>query len=974
MSLSVSFLQINARSLKTVTPNTNKPVQFKTLVNLHKPRVISVCESWLNENIEDETILSKEDYIIYRKDRENREGGGVLIGVSTKLMSHDLSKYLSKEQSFNEMVAVEIVGNKGRNKVRYGVVCVYRPPDVNNFIFADNLQTCLNNIWRAGINNLIVVGDFNFTDVNWSDGYPTSTRGLSFACCNIFHDYGLVQLNTLPSREENNNVLDLLLCNTPEIFGDIDAFWDLLDTDHRVLKYNASLELQISAEAERYSNDYKKTNFDTLRNSFRSATLLPLHGDVNLLCNHWTNMVKSIIAANVPRRKIKPANKTPWVDAEVKHQSNIKERIRRKYLRTGKVRYYHQYKELSKEVKNLVQGKFNQHVLNCARNINANPRSFWSLAKRKNKNSSFPQTMRWKDEIAETPHGKAELFNRFFCSVFTKTPPQHIAPHVEVTMDPHLGNITAEEDFVLKQLKKLDISKATGSDGIPSIILKQCAEELAPSLTRVINLSLRTGIVPNVWKKATVCPIHKKGSKSEVTNYRPISLLPIPSKIMERCVFESVYDKVNPRLHPLQHGFRKGLSTTTQLLLVYDEVGSVLDNRGQVDAVYLDFSKAFDSVSHTLLLEKLKSFGFHSTLLGWFASYLANRIQEAVVEGSTSEESSVISGVPQGSILGPLLFLLYINDMTEILDEKVKIALYADDAKLLCSIMNMGDCEAMQRTLDNLHRWSENWLLRFNVDKCCVMTFTRKLTPNKYPYHIGNAALEKVQSFKDLGVMVEDTLSWDRHIRGQTSKANRMLYFLIKTIGFGAPKEAKRILYLSLVRPHLEFASPAWAPLTDLNMGIIESIQRRATIFICGTKYLTYSQRLQDCAILPLSYRRELLDLNLAYKILCGDHGPDLCDKLQFNTRGDILGRENTIRTLKQIRGRTETYLHSYFSRISRTWNSLPVRLRQTELKSGSLAFKFGIQRYLHYKLIAEFDVNNHCTWVLKCRCPNCRR
>ena len=236
-------------------------------------------------------------------------------------------------------------------------------------------------------------------------------------------------------------------------------------------------------------------------------------------------------------------------------------------------------------------------------------------------------------------------------------------------------------------LSLLDISKAPGPDNLPTIVLKNCASTLAPSITAFINSSFVNGYCLSSWKTANVCPVHKKEKKSEVENYRQISLMPILAKVQERCVLNHLFAHISSCLYDMQHGFLKGLSCTTQLLQVLHELGQTLDSGLETDIIYLDFSKAFDSVCHAKLLSKLRTFGIDGSLLDWFSSYLNGRQQRVVVNGSFLTWSIVKSGVPQGSILGPVLFLMFVNDMPDVLKSS-SLVMYADDSKCFKSPLN----------------------------------------------------------------------------------------------------------------------------------------------------------------------------------------------------------------------------------------------------------------------------------------------
>ena len=255
-----------------------------------------------------------------------------------------------------------------------------------------------------------------------------------------------------------------------------------------------------------------------------------------------------------------------------------------------------------------------------------------------------------------------------------------------------ISQIEVSVEEVRNYLNGLDTSKACGPDGIPARLLKQCSEQIAPSLCAIFNNSLSSGRIPREWKSADKTPIHKKESKEPADNYRPISLLPIVSKVLERCVFKAMSNHINNLIRKLQHGFLKNRSCVTQLLSVLHTIGQHLDQNTQTDVVYLDFAKAFDTVDHQILLAKLRAYGVTGRLHSWFTDYLGGRMQRVVIKGAASQWVPVTSGVPQGSLLGPLLFTIFINDLQEETVDAVMVALYADDIKVYSSIKSMGYC------------------------------------------------------------------------------------------------------------------------------------------------------------------------------------------------------------------------------------------------------------------------------------------
>ena len=318
------------------------------------------------------------------------------------------------------------------------------------------------------------------------------------------------------------------------------------------------------------------------------------------------------------------------------------------------------------------------------------------------------------------------MFNKYFeVASNSNTGVSSAVPDIDEYKNMYLSNILFTESDVLKVLSSLDCSKACGPDGVSPAILKHCAKDLAPSLVTLFNLSMEQSKVPTSWKSANVIPVHNKGDRYPVSNYRAISLLSIVSKVMEKCIHNHVNIITNNLICSEQHGFIKGKSCSTQLTGVYHEIGSHLDSSIQTDIIYFDFSKAFDSVSHRLLHYKFIIYGFNGRLVDWFTSYLSDRKQRVVVEGVESSWLNVLSGIPQGSILGPKLFLLFINDMPKVVSSS-KLSLFADDAKCYRKFLSHNDCQLLQNDINNLYDYGIRWRLKFSFEKCTMLSVTWK--------------------------------------------------------------------------------------------------------------------------------------------------------------------------------------------------------------------------------------------------------
>jgi hypothetical protein len=442
----------------------------------------------------------------------------------------------------------------------------------------------------------------------------------------------------------------------------------------------------------------------------------------------------------------------------------------------------------------------------------------------------------------------------------------------------------------------------------------------------------------------------------------------IVNKVMERCVFDSIYPHLKPRISEHQHGFVSGKSTATQLSRTYHTIGTTLDNGGQTDIVFLDLAKAFDSVPHDLLLHKLTSFGINGNLLRWFGAYVHGRKQRVIVEGAHSGWLPVLSGVPQGSILGPLLFILYINDLPQCASSSVE--LFADDAKCYRSIASLDDCRMIQKDLDALLKWSQKWKLTFSPDKCKVLTVSRRKNNYIFKYCLNGIQLERVNNFADLGVNISHDLSFHDHVKAKVNKANSMVGLIKRTTSKLPAPHVMVKLFETLVRTHLEYCCQVWSPHNKRDIVLIERVQRGFTKSILHGTSLSYKDRLLHLGLLPLSYRREIADLIFFFKCVHGLYDFVLSESALATEQSNRLRSGNAGLMYKQLKCKTLTFQCAYVPRVIGLWNSLPLGARQaSELEQ----FRDEVKAFYATKLLTTFTTDNTCTWVSNCKCPACR-
>ena len=413
-------------------------------------------------------------------------------------------------------------------------------------------------------------------------------------------------------------------------------------------------------------------------------------------------------------------------------------------------------------------------------------------------NPDDPGTLRHSDEE------KADILQSQFCSVFTREPEGEI-PQLEPRIWERLERLVITHEWVLKALMKTNITKSCGPDELHHRMLKELAVELAAPLTQLFNQSLFLGEVPEEWKMANVSPTFKKGSRKVAANYRPVSLISISCKIMEAAVRETILThlKRNSLLSTRQFVFLGGRSTILQLLTFLDKCVDAISRGNVTDVVYLDFQKAFDTVPHKRLMVKLQAYGISGVILNWINAFLDGRTQRVIVNGIASRKEVVLSGVPQGSVLGPLLFVLYINDLPDTLVSHCMM--FADDTKSFRDITDVVDMNMLQNDLHLMEKWSKTWLLQFHPGKCVVISVGIWWNIiQAYPYELLSTGLEHVLEEKDLGIIIDSELTFEAHIEAKLGTANQMLGLIRRSLTC-CTAEIVIPLYKAFVRQHLEF-------------------------------------------------------------------------------------------------------------------------------------------------------------------------
>ena len=555
-----------------------------------------------------------------------------------------------------------------------------------------------------------------------------------------------------------------------------------------------------------------------------------------------------------------------------------------------------------------------------------NKKMFWNYVKSKRKDNISCQQL--KDKFGKPqsdPSTKANILNDQFSSVWST--PTNVDHKFRDHGAPDIDDLNISIKGVHKLLSNLKPFKATGPDGIPPFILKELAYELAPPFALLFEASLLQGILPSDWTSAFITPIFKKGDPLQASNYRPVSLTSVPSKIMEHIICSHIMRHLERHnvLCDNQHGFRKFRSCESQLISTVEDLAKNLDIGNQTDMILLDFSKAFDKVNHSSLLSKLQHYGIKGKLHKWISGFLEKRTQKVLLEGATSSATTVLSGVPQGTVLGPLLFLIYINDLPKFISPGTQLKLFADDSAVYRKIKSSLDHEILQQDLSRLTEWEKEWSMQFHPDKCQLLSITNKKKPSTFTYTIHNTRIQPTTDAKYLGVTLNNKLSWNTHINTVCQKGNNTLNFIYRNFRTAGPK-IKEQLYKTYVRPALEYSSSVWDPYTQHNIDNLEKVQRRAARVTTNTytRDSSVTALLQNLNWTPLTERRARSKCTLLYKALHGDiHIPT--DNLKL-TQAPTRHQQNFFIPFARLK----PYKHSFYMNSIRLWNKIPPIIRQS--------------------------------------------
>ena len=921
----LKFLYLNARSIM------NKFDDLMVTVEDLRPDIIGITESWAYKDVFD-SELSIEGYVLFRSDRGNCEasrGGGVLMYVREWLSPVEFSP----ETSFPEHVWCSLK-KEGEGKEILVGVC-YRSGSA--IYGTDNNVMARDLIRELKGRCVVLMGDFNYAGIDWEGDRDMgiSVEAERFKEC--VEENFFTQLVDRPTRD--GNILDLVLCNEPNMVGSLEVIDCLATSDHNMITWTAHISSGVIRQG-RVILDYRKADFDAIRAELRDIDWgKMMRGNTEEAWVKFKEIIQGLERKHVPVRR-ETGRKQLWMTGKAMRAVRRKRKIYARY-RDGR---HPACVEANKMARTEIKKARKNFETKLAQNIRYDSKSFFAYVRSKSK--ARVKTGSLKDDngkLLEKGGEVAEEFSEYFGSVFSKEDLASI-PELPREEKSEEGGIKMEITFerVRKILRRLRADKAPGVDELSPRILLHIQDEICLPLCILFEKSMEEGKVPEDWKRANIVPIYKAGSRNRAENYRPVSLTSQVCKLFETLIRDVVVEHLESSdlLNTSQHGFRKGRSCMSNLLTFLDKITEGIDKGDSIDGIFFDFAKAFDKVPHERLLRKIERFGIGGKLLAWIREWLTDRWQRVGVGGCWSEWRRVWSGVPQGSVLGPVLFLMFIDDLDDGLMSR--ILKFADDTKIFGKVDCHEDRNRLQSDLDKLVEWADRWQMSFNVGKCKVMHLGRR--NEEWNYVMSQQRLKAVGEERDLGVTLTDDLKVSGNCRQAYNKANRMLGLLARTVKFRKLEVMVR-LYKSLVRPHLEYCAAAWSPHYCRDRELLERIQHRFSRLVPGMREVEYGVRLERLGLMTLEERRNRSDLVEVYKISRGLTAIPMESLFELDCSGRTRGHSLKLR--KQ-RARLDVRKFCFSQRVVDRWNGLDDHV----VLAGSVdSFKTRLSKYCENKI-----------------------
>ena len=910
----LSLLNINAESLR------NKIDQLQ--IESSNYDIIGISETWLNKEICNDVLNINGFQEPIRKDRPDGWGGVAMFvrqGITCKHRKDLDVQHL-------EAIWCEIT----HSNFHYLICIMYRPPNSNREYW-ELIKNSLENARMSSPDiEIFLMGDLNCDQLKKEN-----------VLLNILESFNLQQLIKEPTHVSHTykTLIDIIACSSHENVASSGIRPPSLSNHHATyvtLRHNFVRKRKHT----RHIWDFKKADWEKINKTLQETEWTFEDQDVTESALHFTTKFIDVMEMYIPRKEITIcSNDKPWITKNIHRIRRQKNNVHRKAKSINSANAWAKFREKRNNYNNKIkEAKLNYEKGLADQLITAkseDSKLWWKTlnyftGNKKYNNTEQPLTINGISVLK--PKEKAEAFNNFFTLQseleISDTDKENLKnPEIPNTVLTDI-NITVKD--IEDILKSIDTKKATGPDGISPKMLKATAKTIAPILQRLFQNSLDRCCFPDNWKIANITPLHKKGAKDIVSNYRPISLISCLGKIMEKCVFKYVMNflRKNKILTDAQAAYiGEGSSTVTQLTEIYHEVLKNLEDGTASHFVFCDASRAFDRVWHDGVLFKLQQCGITGKLNEWFKNYLQNRGQRVVINGEESSINPIHAGVPQGSILGPLLFLVYVNDLPNNINSQVKM--YADDTSLLLPSKNIDAArQILNEDLETLHLWSKKWHVLFNPEKTVSMTISRK-AELPLDVEMDRVKINQVTSHKHLGVVIQNNGKWTEHVKELATKTSQKVDQL-RSLMHKLDKSTLQTMYFTYIRPSLEYASLVWGNCCEKDKKTLEDVQLAAArVVTSATKGTSHDIIYNECKWELLEERRKKQRLKMVFKMknnLCPETLQTLLPiQMHQRTGYNLRGRNNLI----PPKSRTNAFSNSFIPQAIKEWNLLSDSIRE---------------------------------------------
>lgn len=872
----------NTRGLKTKTHDF-----FLNLLS-EDYDAVALVETFLSPDITNGELFDSR-YEVFRQDRTKEQtgkssAGGVLFAVKKNIQTVPLNKWNTCTKDIESLwLKCKLHG------IDTFIGVIYFPPPVKTETVKKFVESIIQEDQLLQ-NRVFLIGDFNIREF----GVTSPTRSGPLSEINRLLDVlELKSFNTI--RNFQDKTLDLCLSNIEKYDVSknknnsarikIDKALDgLVNTDPYHPPLIVNLQIIKSDNAHQPTKQtgkylFQKANYPALHENLSSVKWNILDSaetpDEKLLLLY--EKMNEALTACVPKStpNFSKKRKFPhWWQLLTKTHYRKKERLRKTKNKTNV--QINQYKKLRKQCKQEITQDYKIYIQKITAEIKSgNSKSFWQFTKEKRRADEKNCLIYQGREITNLQE-IVNCFTSHFKNSYSNVKSKYCFNEDQNHSDNryiHIDTIT--ENDVLEEIKNMPQNKPPGPDKLPPLLFKKYGTILATPLAKIFTSSLQYKEFPSQLKESVVKPIPKKGSDSDIENFRPISNLNVIAKIYEGILYRKISRHIFSNIAPQQHGFVKSKSTVSNLIEFTDYTARCIASKNQLDVIYTDVQKCFDKINHDEIIKKLIDIGFSPPLVQLFISYLRDRKAFVSYKNITSHHFSPPSGVGQGSKLSSLLFILTYNDIYKQINHS-QLLLYADDLKIFKIIKNTNDCHLLQKDLDNINLWLASIGLNFHPQKCSIVTYSNKTQKINHDYTLNNIILKRETTVKDLGITFTDNLNFEQHRNDITKKAYKKLGMIIRYSKPIEDPDAIRILYQAHVRSVLEYGSQIWIPETQVGKKQIEKIQKCFVRYLFKKinnfyplypHYIPYKLLIEHLALDSLEMRRETEHLNLIKKV-----------------------------------------------------------------------------------------------------------